>query len=118
MTKFLMKSFLLISVLLFGVLLGMQQANNGIRLMKGFDDSFQGAFEIAQTESGELEAGVLGEKVTAHDLEKKQQELEKIDAFNLFSSMGSALSDFVTDLFRKIMSLAFATVDKLYHQLG
>lgn len=114
MIKFMMKSFLLITILLFGVLLGMQQANEGLKKMKGYEDpSFQGAFNIAQTESGELEASVLGSKVTSHDVEGKQTKLEEIEAFNLFSSIGKKFANTVSLLFEKIMNMIVLGIDKI-----
>lgn len=107
MVKFFMKTFMLISVLLFGIILGMQQANNGLRMMKGYEESFEGAFEIKKDSKGELEAGVLGNELTSHDLKEKQKKLEEIDAFNLFSTLGAKLSESVSVLFKKLLSLSF-----------
>ncbi|WP_246940512.1 DUF3679 domain-containing protein [Bacillus pinisoli] len=105
MVKFSFKFFLLFTFLFFGVLLGMQQANEGIREMKGYDDpQFRGAFNLAAGESGELEAALLGEHITSHDIREKQERLEKMEAFNVFSSMGHKLAEGITALFQKLMS--------------
>jgi hypothetical protein len=106
MIKFTMKFFLLLSILAIGILGGMQIANEGIREMKGYDDpQFSGAFHISEGESGELEAALLGERVTSHDIRVKQEKLEKMEAFNLFSSIGHKLADGLSSFFQKIIDL-------------
>lgn len=105
MVKFMMKCFFVLTVLLFGVLIGMQQANEGMKKMRGYDDpSLQGAFHITDSSDGEVEASVLGRKVTSHDLEEKQQQLEEVEAFNLFSSIGEKLGEGISALFEKAMA--------------
>lgn len=97
-----------------GVLLGMQQANEGIREMKGYDDpDFSGAFQITEDSSGELEAALLGEKVTSHDIRVKQEKLEDLEAFNLFSSLGSKFADGVSMFFQKLLDVLSAALSQL-----
>ncbi|WP_010678187.1 YqxA family protein [Bacillus timonensis] len=104
MVKFMMKCFLIVTVLLLGVLIGMQQANEGMKKMRGYNDpSLQGAFHITDNQ-GEVEASVLGRKVTSHDLEEKQKQLENVEAFNLFSSIGEKLGNGISALFEKVMN--------------
>ncbi|WP_456278225.1 YqxA family protein [Bacillus sp. AK128] len=106
MIKFSFKFFLLFTILFLGVLLGMQQANEGIRDMKGYDDpEFKGAFHLTAGQSGGLEAAVLGNNITSHDIRVKQEKLEKMEAFNFFSSMGHKLADGITSLFQKLFDL-------------
>lgn len=103
MVKFMMKCFLIVTVLLLGVLIGMQQANEGMKKMRGFNDpSLQGAFHISDN-NGEVEASVLGRKVTSHDLEEKQKQLENVESFNFFSSIGEKLGNGISAIFEKIM---------------
>jgi cell division GTPase FtsZ len=103
MVKFMMKCFLIVTVLLLGVLIGMQQANEGMKKMRGYNDpSLQGAFHISDN-NGEVEASVLGRKVTSHDLEEKQKQLENVESFNFFSSMGEKLGNGISAIFEKIM---------------
>ncbi|MCA1031815.1 YqxA family protein [Bacillus timonensis] len=114
MVKFMMKCFFIATILLFGVLLGMQQANVGMKKMKGYDDpSFQGAFQISDRETGELEASVLGNKVTSHDIEQKQKQLEEVEAFNFFSVLGKKVAQGVTFVFEKVFSLIEVGIDKI-----
>ncbi|MFS1517857.1 YqxA family protein [Bacillus sp. SCS-151] len=109
-----MKCFLLCTVLLFGVLIGMQKANSGIIEMKGYDDpSFRGALEIVETSNGEFEASVLGLEATSHDLKQKQQQLAEIKAFNLFSSMGKTIAEAVSNTFQKILQM----IDTLFAKI-
>ncbi len=97
MVKFMFKSLILCSVLLFGVLIGMQQANQGMIKMKGYNDpDFQGAFQIDSDESGDIEASILGNEVTSQDLQKKQEQLERIEAFNIFSQLGKQFAHIVS----------------------
>lgn len=98
-----MKCFLIVTVLLLGVLIGMQQANEGMKKMRGYNDpSLQGAFHITDN-NGEIEASVLGRKLSSHDLEQKQKQLEDVEAFNFFSKLGEKLGDGISSLFEKIM---------------
>ncbi|WP_102345534.1 YqxA family protein [Bacillus sp. Marseille-P3661] len=114
MSKFLVKCFLLVVLLFFGVLIGMQEANEGLLRMKGFNDAaFQGAFDIKKNNSGEVEAAVLGEAFTAHNLEEKQKRLEEINAFHLFATLGSKLATFLTTIFQGLVKLVVITFDQL-----
>jgi hypothetical protein len=102
MVKFMMKSFMLTTVLLFGVLLGMQLANHGMMKMKGYEDpDFSSAFTVSQTKEGEIEASVLGSKVRTLDLQQKQEQLEQRKAFNFFSSFGKKFADTVHSVINK-----------------
>lgn len=102
MVKFTIKCFMLATVLLIGVLFGMQLANEGLLKMKGYDDpNFSNAFVISGTKEGDVEAAILGTKVRTLDLQQKQQELEERKAFNVFSSIGRKLADSVHSLINK-----------------
>lgn len=69
------KCLLLVTIMFLGVLFGMQQANNGMLSMKGYHDpSLKGAFTLTDGKDNEKEASILGETVTAKDLEEKQKE--------------------------------------------
>lgn len=72
------KCLLLVTIMFLGVLFGMQQANNGMLSMKGYHDpSLKGAFTLTDGKDNEKEASILGETVTAKDLEEKQKELKR-----------------------------------------
>ncbi len=100
-----MKCMLIVLILFFGVLFGMQKANEGMKKMKGYDDpSLYSAFTVDEGKSG-VEASVLGQKVTSHDLEKKKKQLEDMEAFNLFSSIGKKMSDGISGVFQSLINL-------------
>ncbi|WP_110926925.1 YqxA family protein [Bacillus massiliglaciei] len=104
MAKFTLKCTCLILVLFLGIIIGMQQANQGMKKMKGYDDpSLNSAFTVSETDDGEMEAAILGERVTSHDLEKKKEKLEEMKAFNLFSSLGRQLGDAISGAFQKLI---------------
>jgi hypothetical protein len=84
------------------VLFGMQQANEGIHRMKGYpDEGFKEALHVAKDPQGELEVSLLGDDINSHDLQKKQEELEKMKAYNLFSSMGKKIAESFSKLAEK-----------------
>lgn len=98
MAAFTMRFFFLVVILLFGVLLGMQQANDGMKQMKGYEDpDLKNAFVLQDGEGEEREASVLGHEVSTTDLEEKQNELEEVEAFNIFSRTGKAIADGITN---------------------
>ncbi len=97
MMKFMLKCFVLCTILLFGVLIGMQQANQGIIKMKGYEDpDLQSAFQV-ENETGDVQASILGNNVTSQDLHEKQEQLEQIEAFNFFSQIGKQLATLVSN---------------------
>jgi hypothetical protein len=98
MVKFMLKCFVLCSVLFFGVLIGMQQANEGMIKMKGYNDSeLQGAFQVENKQTGDVQASILGNKITSQDLKGKQEKLEQIEAFNIFSQIGKQIATIVSN---------------------
>lgn len=106
MIRFALRCTFILLVLFLGVLIGMQTANDGIKKMKGYDDpTLSSAFEVNQSKQGELEAAILGEKVTSHDIEKKKEKLEEIKAFNLFSTVGKQLGQAISNLFTSLINL-------------
>jgi len=119
MIKFFIKCFLLVTILFFGVLLGMQEANRGLLQMKGFDDNTYGeAFQIKKNDSGEVEAAVLGEELTVHDIEEKQKKLEKMKAFHFFSGLGDKLADLLAAMFQNLVSFVLFAFEKAISMLN
>ncbi|PLT34642.1 YqxA family protein [Bacillus sp. V5-8f] len=97
MIRFSLKCFGMILLLFLGVLIGMQHANQGIKKMKGYDDpALHSAFTVKESNQGEMEAAILGKKVTSHDLEQKKQKLEEMKAFNFFSTIGKKLAEAIS----------------------
>ncbi|MCV9884915.1 YqxA family protein [Metabacillus halosaccharovorans] len=112
MVKFFLKCIVLCSVLLFGVLIGMQQANQGMIKMKGYNDpDFQGAFQIDSNETGDVEASILGNEVTSQDLQKKQEQLEQIEAFNIFSQLGKQFANIVSSGVSSLLKIVTELMD-------
>ncbi|EIJ78937.1 hypothetical protein PB1_15304 [Bacillus methanolicus PB1] len=104
MKLFMLKSFLIASAMFLCVLFGMQQANEGIHKMKGYDDrGFNNAFTVKPRENGELEASILGNDITSHDLEKKKEQLEEMKAYNFFSSIGKQIAEWFTNVVNNII---------------
>ncbi|MBS4173595.1 YqxA family protein [Bacillus sp. FJAT-49736] len=106
MTRFLIKCSLILALLFIGVLIGMEKANEGMVKMKGYkDSSLQAPFNINEDIDGKKEASVLGKNVTSHNLDKKKEHLENIKTYNLFSSLGKAITSFITSLTENIINL-------------
>lgn len=119
MLKFLFQCLALLLVLFLGVLLGMQQANDGLMKMKGYKDpAFNGAFDVEKSENGEMEAAVLGNRVTTHNIKEKKEQLEEIKAFNFFSNLGSKISNGVTTAFQVTITFIIDGIDKLLSSFG
>ena len=94
MKWFMVKAFFLLSFMFIAVLFGMQLANEGIHNMKGYDDAnFKDAFTVNENEGGELQASILGNNISSHDLQQKKEKLEEMKAYNFFSSLGKSLSE-------------------------
>jgi hypothetical protein len=91
---FMFKSVILACLMFISVLSGMQLANDGIHKMKGFEDpDFKSAMDVKENSDGQLNASLLGQDVTSHDIEAKKQQLEELKAYNFFSSMGKNISE-------------------------
>ncbi|MBT2677432.1 YqxA family protein [Bacillus sp. ISL-35] len=106
MKMFMLKSLMLASLMFISVLFGMQQANEGIHKMKGYEDpEFKSAFSVKENESGSFETAILGNDISSHDLEQKRKKLEEMKAFNLFSSIGKKLADGVSFVMEKTVEL-------------
>jgi hypothetical protein len=115
MKRFMLKCLVISLVLFLGVLLGMHQANEGMRKMKGYDDpSFKGqAFHVVETSEG-LNGTFLGRQVNSRDMKEKQEQLEEIKAYNFFSSAGKKLANGVSDLMSGLLNKA---QDKIEEQV-
>ncbi|MGD6774469.1 MULTISPECIES: DUF3679 domain-containing protein [Bacillaceae] len=113
MKRFMVKCLFISLVLFLGVLLGMQQANDGMRKMKGYDDpAFQGeAFHVAETTEG-YNGTILGQQLDSQDMKEKQEKLEGIKAYNVFSSAGKKLADGVSGLMGGLFNKVQDTVEE------
>ncbi|MGJ7921432.1 YqxA family protein [Neobacillus sp. LXY-4] len=105
MKLFMLKSFLLASLMFVSVLFGMQQANDGIHRMKGYEDTgFGKAFTLNEDEQGKMAGTFLGNDVTSHDLEKKKQELAEMNSYNFFSSIGKSMAKGISEATEKTIN--------------
>ncbi len=102
-TKFFLKCFFITTVLFLGILVGIQMASNNIVKMTG-DESYSTATIIKNNDVETSEVINEDDKITSHDLQEKQQQLEQIETFNLFSQMGVKLSDALDHLFSNILT--------------
>ncbi len=100
-----LKLVVLVSVLFIGVIIGFQEANYGLKKMKGFDDgSFTAVFSIREgKESGDLEAVIFGETVNSETLEEKKKVLEEIYTYNLFTDIAKTLTHLLQNIFSLIL---------------
>ncbi|WP_445490315.1 DUF3679 domain-containing protein [Niallia sp. 03133] len=94
------------------VLFGMQQAYSGIQNMKGYEDKNFGNALSIEKKDGNLEASLLGQDVTSHDLQKKKEKLEEINGFNLFSGIGKGIADSMSSLAKKGVDLVGGLIDE------
>ncbi|KMY43707.1 hypothetical protein AC622_05160 [Bacillus sp. FJAT-27916] len=106
MGKFIWKTSLLVLLLFFGVILGMQFANQNMKKMQGYEDPrMYEAFTVKKEGEGEINATVLGKEVSTGDIEKKKEEMEEWKAYNALSSAGKGISSACTDIFQGLAKL-------------
>ncbi|WP_349407887.1 DUF3679 domain-containing protein [Pseudalkalibacillus sp. SCS-8] len=115
MIRFLLKSMVLISVLLVGIVIGMQQVGSQMDKMKGVESSR--ALEWKINDEGAVEAEVFGKQITSHDIKEKQQQLEEVEAFNLFSKLGAMISSLISDVLTFIMTMVGTIVSEILYFL-
>lgn len=109
------KCFVLCAILLFGILIGMQQANQGMIKMKGYNDpDLQSAFQVEKEHTGNVEASILGNKVTSQDLQKKQEQLEQIEAFNFFSQIGKQFASIISSGVSELLNTVARWVNVIF----
>ncbi|MFT8322400.1 MAG: DUF3679 domain-containing protein [Bacillus sp. (in: firmicutes)] len=111
MKIFTMRAIFIALLMFICVLFGMQQAHSGIQNMKGYEDkNFSSAISI-EKKDGNVEASMLGQDVSSHDLQKKKEKLEEINAFNLFSGIGKGVADSMSSLAQKGVDLFGGVLD-------
>jgi hypothetical protein len=107
MIKFTVQFCLAVAILFVGVLLGMQQANKGLKQMKGYDDpSFQEVIRLSEDDKGEIEASIMGNTIKSEDFEDKKKKLEEMKTFNIFSELGKQLADGVCYGIKQLLNIA------------
>ncbi|MDM5315826.1 DUF3679 domain-containing protein [Fictibacillus sp. b24] len=102
MAKFMLKCFGLVIILLFGVLFGIQKAHFEMDELKTPSlKSIKSLSSTSQNQSKTTEA----ETVTSHDIKTKQETLNKIDSFNVFSALGQNLTSWISSAFSVMISV-------------
>lgn len=102
MKMFFLKFILVVSLMFVSVLFGMQQANEGIHRMKGFEDAnMKEALRLSESEEGQVEVSLLGNEISSHDIQEKKEKLEQMKAYNFFSSIGKKLAEGVSAVTEK-----------------
>lgn len=102
MFRFIFKTAAVILVLLFGIIIGMQEAHTGMLRMAGYDDlRFKKVLEIGGT--GEMEATILGEEISSHHLEEKKRILEEMNLNHTLTDMMNSFNEFLSELMIKIL---------------
>jgi len=90
---FMLKSFIIASLMFICVLTGMEMANNGIHKMKGYDDVNDQNPVTIQKKDNQQHAAFLGNDLDSHDINTKKKKLEQMNQYTFFSSMGKKVSD-------------------------
>lgn len=88
MVKFTIKCLLLASLFFFGVLYGIQEASQGMQEMQGTHQAH--APKVEQPASTPADVS----------LSKKEETLQHIQTFNVFSALGDITSNVVTGIFQ------------------
>ena len=106
MGKFIWKTSLLVLLLFFGVILGMQYANQNMKKMQGYEDpKMSEAFAVQEESKGKINATLLGENITTDDMEEKKEEIEDWKAYHALSSAGKGISNACTSIFQGLANL-------------
>ncbi|NGP43502.1 DUF3679 domain-containing protein [Bacillaceae bacterium SIJ1] len=109
MTRFLLKCFALLTLLLFGVLLGMQLSNEGMNQIKGYDDSsFKEALEWSANDES-WEATVLGEEWSEERLLEKQKAYEEATSGHFISEAGAKAGEAFYTVVNQLLRLVTGT---------
>ncbi|WP_164462211.1 DUF3679 domain-containing protein [Bacillus sp. FJAT-42376] len=114
MIKFMFTSIFIAALLFLGVLMGMQMAGTGMKNLQGYDNpDMKSAFTLKSGgDKQEMEASVLGQSISSHDLEEKRKQIESMDAFNPLSEAAKGISSGIEHLFSSLMKAAQGEKDK------
>lgn len=108
MLRFVIKFLLLLSTLLFGILLGIQQAEFGIFTLEGGigpkqvqAEKEQEQFFVKKVDEDQVEVAVMADPFTLQDLLDKQELWQERNQRNALSTLGSKFGDAVYSISRK-----------------
>jgi Protein of unknown function (DUF3679) len=105
MTKFMLKCFGLVTVLLFGVLFGIQKAQVEMEDLKGSSSSQESVESSSSPAVQQEDTEQNSAAITSHDIKTKQEKLNKIDSFNVFSALGQRLTSWISSAFGVMISI-------------
>lgn len=112
MKVFFLKFVFVVALMFVSVLFGMQQANEGIHRMKGFEDAnLEEALNVSESD-GQVEVSLLGNEIDSHDLQEKKEKLEQMKAYNFFSTVGKKLAEGVSTVTEKGIELITNLISK------
>lgn len=107
MKLYMLKALGLAAIMFALVLGGMQAANDGISRTKGYNDpGFKHPVSLEKDSTGEMKVAIMGGGSTTirfDDGNRQASKTEEAKSFNLFSSMGKALSAILTGAVKGIM---------------
>ncbi|WP_316571959.1 DUF3679 domain-containing protein [Neobacillus sp. YIM B06451] len=104
MKLFTLKALGLAAIMFALALGGMQAANGGINRIKGYGDSgYKQPVSFERDGREELKVGIMGEEAAIISLDKRARESEESKGFNLFSSMGKALTSVLSGAIKGIL---------------
>ena len=103
MARFILKTAIAFSLFFIGLLVGIQEANNGMKKMRGYEDpGLSSAFSIEEKADGQYETTVLGSTKT-HDFEEKKRKLEEMKSYNFFTDIAKRISGFLSEFFANLL---------------
>ncbi|WP_409270721.1 DUF3679 domain-containing protein [Neobacillus sp. SCS-31] len=104
MKLFTVKALGLAAIMFALVLGGMQAANGGINRIKGYGDSgFKEPVSLETDGREEVKVSIMGGDAATISLDKRGQGSEESKGFNLFSSMGKALTSVLSGVVKGIL---------------
>lgn len=98
MKVFMLKSFIVASLMFISVLAGMQIARDGMNKMRGQ----QGQDKVIVSDmNDDGDKGIA--VIPSHDLKKKKQKMQEINGVNVFSELGKKMADGVSKTSQSIV---------------
>ncbi|MCD8501263.1 MAG: YqxA family protein [Bacillaceae bacterium] len=103
MSKFILKCFFTFSILLLGVIVGVQLASKNLVEMTGNRDFSTITLNSYEEFKVEAQSTDTINHLTSHDLDGKKEKIKRIEGFNLFSHLGIQLSNLLNKIFSTIL---------------
>ncbi|GAA0353849.1 DUF3679 domain-containing protein [Bacillus horti] len=113
MLRFTIKLLLLLSTLLFGVLLGIQQAEWGIFSVNGAEKEEQESFYVKRVDGEHVEVAVLGESFSTEELLEKEELWKERNQTNKLSALGAKMGEVVYSVSRKSVEWLVGQLEKM-----